>query len=168
MAYPQRASGGAHGFFNGSCASSAPLQEFWLNKSPGLGQAFDLGFGILNSHDSFDQQNQNFDVALHAIENTSQFAAVFPSSQDHLSASGSAPSIPLVPEYYSGVIDSQIYHPNTYMQADHGFGSGEALVLPVELLDRSHGVPNIQARTRQVVTELGLIRFLGTRSNGSN
>jgi hypothetical protein len=162
MSYPQRRSGEAQGLFNDSSAGSASLEENRLNGSPGLGRAFDLGFGILNSY-SFDQQNQNIDVALHAIENFGQIAAAFPSSQDHLGISASVTSLQQVPNYYTGnpqVIENQIYHPNNYLQTGHIFGPGETPILP-ELLDRFRDVQNLQVKMCQTMMESKLTRCVG-------
>src|ERR1700728_490932 len=116
MEYPQLSEGGASGFFDDNCTGPISSQEVWPNKSRGLGRAVVLGYGILNSHDHFDQQNQNIDVTRHTIENSGQFTTAFPSSQDHLNISTSGPSIQQAPTFYTGnsnAIERQVYHPDT-------------------------------------------------------
>ncbi len=153
MAHLRGADESAPGFFDENDDVVIPSQEVWPNGFHYLGRGVDLGIGLLNSHDPFDQQNRNIDVALHAFEIPDEFITAFPSSQDHPNISASGPSIPEAPAEYTGLVEitqSQQYRP---MQSAQNLGPGEASIFPIELSNAFPGVRDFQVIKPEIIPE---------------
>lgn len=135
MAYPGRP---AEGFDNHSCGGMLPPQQDWPTEIPDLDLSFDLSFGLLNWNDHSVQQNQNVDVALHAIDISGQFPATFPLSHNQGHISTPWPSVQIAPSF--GIVQSQALerqgqHPDSFVGTSEVLRPAGASALPFELPD---------------------------------
>jgi hypothetical protein len=145
MAYEQQGSEGIH-----TCGETIRRQNNWLIENPDLGLAFGWDFGLLDPNDHSDQQDQNFDVALHAFDSSGQFEAAIPSQYTVDSSTlwllnQTAPSIDMGQTQLS---EQQGYLPNDFVQARELFGPAEPSTLPFNPSNGFHDIQDYSLRVR--------------------